>query len=174
MDIKTYLKQSNLYNVIVVNSFVSTKTRIKINEVTKNAIWIILFIMVLFYLVRDSSKFVAFQSFANFIVPRLFGLLLINIAIFVFAKLVDIYLSTQYYFEHIVKQRYTNDELYTFSAGKVLYAGRNSDILHGLLYSRVGKMIMFRLGINETSINALISSQPIIHEEVMPKQEGNI
>ena len=174
MDIKTYLKQSSLYNVIVVNSFVSTKTRIKINEVTKNAIWIILFIMILFYLVRDSSKFVAFQSFANFIVPRLFGLLLINVAVFVFAKLVDIYLSTQYYFEHIVKQRYANDELYTFSAGKVLYAGRNSDILHGLLYSRVGKMIMFRLGINEASINALISSQPIIREEVMPKQEGNI
>jgi ATP-dependent Clp protease ATP-binding subunit ClpC len=174
MDIKSYLKQSHLYDVVIVNSFVSTKTRQKINLITKNVIWVILFIMIMYYLVRDSSKFVAFQGFANFIAPKLFGLLLINIAVFIFAKLVDIYLSTQYFFEHIVKQNYANDELYTFSAGKILYAGRNTDILHGLFYSRVGKLLFFRLGINEININAFISSQPVTTEEVMPKQEGNI
>ncbi|MFA6227062.1 MAG: AAA family ATPase [Candidatus Paceibacterota bacterium] len=174
MDIRAYLKQSPLYDVLVVNSLVSTKTREKINSITKNAIVVILFIMVIYYLVRSSSKFVAFQSFANFIAPILFGLLLINIAVFLFAKLVDIYLSTQYYFEHIIKNRYANDELYTVSAGKILYAGRKTDILHGLFYSRIGKILMFRLGINEPNIKAFVASQPVVREEVMPKQEGNI
>lgn len=174
MDVRSYLKQSPLYNVIIVNSLVSTKTRKRIALVTETIIFSTILIMVVYYLVKDLPKFLVYQESANFIVPKLIGLLFISIGIHLYTKLLDLYISSQFYFEHVIKNKYTNDDLYTISAGKILYAGRNTDIIHGFFYSRIGENILARLGINKDESKSFIEKLAIIPEEIMPKQEGPI
>jgi ATP-dependent Clp protease ATP-binding subunit ClpC len=174
MDIKNYLKQSPLYDVLVVNSFVSIKKRLLIKKISGNILFYTLVIMVLYYLIKDTSKFRIYHDTADFLVPRLIGLFILNVGIFGIAKLIDIYLSSQYYFEHIVLNQYAPEELYTFSAGKVLYSGRKTDILHGFFEARIGKRIIARLGITKKEAADFIISQTPIHEENIPKQNGDV
>ena len=174
MDIKNYLKQSPLYDVLVVNSFVSVKRRLLLKKISGNIIFYTLVIMILYYLIKDTSKFGIYHDLADFFVPRLIGLFILNIGIFGITKLVDIYLSSQYYFEHIVLNQYAPEELYTFSAGKVLYSGRKTDILHGFFDSRIGKRILSRLGISQKEAQDFINSQKLLKEENIPKQKDDV
>jgi len=174
MDIKNYLKQSPLYDVLVVNSFVSIKRRILLKKISGNIIFYTLVIMVLYYLIKDTSKFKIYHDLADFLVPRLIGLFILNVGIFGIAKLIDLYLSSQYYFEHIVLNQYAPEELYTFSAGKVLYSGRKTDILHGFFEARIGKRVLTRLGITKKEATDFIASQKPVHEENIPKQKGDV
>lgn len=130
--------------------------------------------MVLYYLIKDTSKFKIYHDFADFLVPRLIGLFILNVGIFGIAKLIDLYLSSQYYFEHIVLNQYSPEELYTLSAGKVLYSGRKTDILHGFFESRIGKRVLTRLGVTKKEVSDFISSQKPVYEENIPKQKDNI
>ncbi|MFA6430224.1 MAG: ATP-dependent Clp protease ATP-binding subunit [Candidatus Paceibacterota bacterium] len=174
MDIRNYLKQSHLYDVLVVNSFVSIKRRLLLKKISGNIIFYTLIIMVLYYLIKDTSKFKIYHDFADFLVPRLIGLFILNVGIFGIAKLIDLYLSSQYYFEHIVLNQYSPEELYTLSAGKVLYSGRKTDILHGFFESRIGKRVLTRLGVTKKEVSDFISSQKPVYEENIPKQKDNI
>jgi ATP-dependent Clp protease ATP-binding subunit ClpC len=174
MDIKSYLKQSSVYNLLVVNSVIRERSRNKILSLSKNTIYVTFFILILFYLVKDTERFVAFSKVATFVAPRLIGLFLLNIGVYLFAKLLDYYFSSQYYFEHIVNNKYSKDEIYTLSAGKILYEGRKTDILHGLCYSRTGMFLFLRLGISEKEVLSFISSQVPEKEETMPKAKSDI
>ena len=174
MDIRNYLKQSSLYNVLVVNYLVSTRKREKIIRITSNVILYSLLVMILYYLIKDTTKFAIYQKFVANIIPRVVGLLIFNLGLFLTAKLIDIYLSSQYFFEHIVNNTYENDELYTFSAGKILYAGKKTDILHGLFNARIGQRLLMRLGISEKDSKNFIKSQIPLKEENVPDQSNNV
>ena len=174
MKINDYLKQSSIYNVLTVESVVSEEFRKKISRLSENVIYIILFIIIIYFLIKDTEKFTIYKDIANFLFPKIIGLLIINIGLLLFSKLMDFYFSSTYYFSKISKNNYSKDEIYTFSAGRVFFAGRKTDILHGFINSKIGKETFLRLGINDVDKKKFYDSQKIIPEDVMPKSKGDI
>ena len=174
MHIRDYLKQSSLYGVLKAESVLSIKTRRVVALISWNIIFFSIVILVLYFFVRNSTKFNEYKIIADFIVPKIWGFLLINISISLSFKLINFYLSSKYYFEKISKNYYSKDELYTFSAGRILFAGRKTDILHGFIDSSIGQEVFLRLGIPKNEITDFYNKEPIIPEGVMPKTAGDI
>jgi ATP-dependent Clp protease ATP-binding subunit ClpC len=174
MHIRDYLKQSSLYGVLKAESVLSIKTRRVVALISWNIIFFSIVILVLYFFVRNSAKFNEYKIIADFVVPRIWGFLLINISISLSFKLINFYLSSKYYFEKISKNFYSKDELYTFSAGRILFAGRKTDILHGFIDSSIGQEVFLRLGIPKNEITDFYNKEPIIPEGVMPKTAGDI
>ncbi|MDD4803861.1 MAG: AAA family ATPase [Candidatus Pacebacteria bacterium] len=174
MKINDYLKQSSLNNILSVESVVSNNFRNKISKLSKNIIYIILFVFIFYFLFKNSVNLILYKKIIDFIIPKIIGLLFINIGLLLFSKLIDFYFSSTYYFEKISKNNYSKDEIYTFSAGRVFYAGRKTDILHGFIDSEIGKEVFLRLGISDIKNKSFYNFQKIEPEDVMPKNEGDI
>jgi ATP-dependent Clp protease ATP-binding subunit ClpC len=174
MKINDFLKQSHLDNVIKIESVVSEDFRKKISKLSEGIIYSIFFIIILFFLIRNSDKFTNYKNIADIITPKIIGVLFINIGLLLFSKLMDFYFSSTYYFEKISKNNYSKDEVYTFSVGRILHAGRNTDILHGFIKSKIGKETFLRLGISQKEIDDFYNMQKIIPEEVMPSPKDEI
>ena len=77
-------------------------------------------------------------------------------------------------FEKIVKNVYSNEDLYTFSAGRILYAGRKTDILHGFIDSKIGKLTFEKLGIDKKEVKFFYNSQKITPKEEAPFIEKGV
>ncbi|MFA5934324.1 MAG: AAA family ATPase [Candidatus Paceibacterota bacterium] len=174
MKINDYLKQSSLHNVLTVESIVSENFRNKISKFSENMIYIIIFVIIIYFLIKDTEKFIIYKQAIDFIIPKIIGLLFINIGLLFFSKLIDFYFSSTYYFEKITKNNYSKDEMYTFSVGRVLYAGRKTDILHGFMDSKIGKEVFLRLGIGDEDKENFYNTQKIEPEDVMPQSKGDI
>ncbi|MCX6717171.1 MAG: AAA family ATPase [Candidatus Taylorbacteria bacterium] len=174
MQIRDYLKQSSLYGVLKAESILSNRTRKTVALISWDIVFFSIVILVLYFFVRNSTKFNEYKIIVDFIVPKIWGLLLINICISLSFKLINFYLSSKYYFEKISKNYYSKDELYTFSAGRILFAGRKTDILHGFIDSLIGKEVFLRLGISEGETMEFYKKEPIFPEDVMPKTAGDI
>ena len=169
-NIKTFLKQSPIYNVLSTESLISEKSRDRIEKITS---WIIIAVLVLFIYSLFSTSSTVIKIF-NILYPRLIGITLINVAVFIFMRLLELYYSTMFYFEHIAQNKYKRQEQYTFSAGRILFAGRNSDIIHGLFYSEIGQQILKRLGINEKEAQNFIKFQKVVSNEDIPSFKDGI
>lgn len=176
MKIKDFLKQSSIYNVLANEAIVSGDFRDQLSKISKTIIGILIFVLLFFYFSKDHPRFIEYRNFINQygIVNRIFGLILVNIGIYMYSQLANFYFSSTYYFEKIVGNKYTKDELYTFSAGRVLYRGITSDILHGFFASRIGKKIFLRLGISQKDAKEFIIKQKIVENEDVPKSDGDI
>ncbi len=176
MNIKDFLKQSSLYNVLASESIISEDFREKLAKISKIIISIFVFVLLFFYFTKDFPRFASYKNFAdNYdLVSRTAGLIFVNIGIFLYSQLASFYLSSTFYFEKISKNKYSKDDYYTFSAGRILYAGRNTDILHGLLDSKAGKRILLRLGIKPDEIKVFSDSQKIELNEQVPETKDEI
>ena len=174
MNIKNYLKQSSLYNVLSVESIFSEKSRERILKISNTIFFSIVFILIIYILIKDTSKFASYKNIAQFLVTKLIGLLFVSGGLWSLCRMIGFYLSSKYYFEKIAKNNYSKDEIYTFSAGRILYAGRKTDILHGFIDSEIGMNVFLRLGITEKDINDFYNNEPIESENVIPKAEENI
>ncbi len=162
--IKTFLKQSPLYNVLSTESYISEEHREIVKRITR---WIIIILLlVLIYPLFSKSGTIA--KFATAMEPRFVGIILISISIYVFMELLKLYYSSTFYFERVAQNKYKKHENYTFSAGRILYAGRNLDVVHGFFYSKLGGEILTRLGIDKNDAYNFIKSQEIIQNEDVP------
>jgi hypothetical protein len=173
MNIKNYLKQSSIYNVIEVESIISENARERISKISKKIIYIVVFLLFILYFFV-SGKNLPLKEAISFVSWRLAGIVLINVGVIIFSKLAHFYLASTYYFEKIVENKYTKDELYTFSAGRILYEGLDTDILHGFIRSDVGKMVFSKLGIKDHDRRFLYKSAKIIENENVPKSSQEI
>jgi len=176
MNINDYLKQSPIYNVLATESLVSEDFRNKLSKISKTIIILLIFVLLFFYFTKNHPRFINFKNFVDSynLIQRTVGLILFNIGIFIYSELGSFYFSSTYYFEKIAKNKYSEKEPYTFSVGRILYAGRKTDILHGFLDSKIGKIILFRLGISQKEIKPFYNSQKIDHEEKTPTPENEI
>jgi ATP-dependent Clp protease ATP-binding subunit ClpC len=169
-NIKIFLKQSSIYNVLSTESLISEKSRNRIEKITS---WIIIAVLIcLIYPLFSKSSYII--KISDILYPRLLGIVFINISIFIFMRLLELYYSTMFYFEHIAQNKYKKQENYTFSAGRILYAGRNSDILHGFFLSEIGQSILKRLGIDKKEALNFIKNQEITKNEEVPTPRENI
>ena len=81
MDIKNYLKQSSLYNVISIESIFSKRSRKKITKISNIIFFSITLLLIIYVTMIDSPKFSEYKSIAQFLVPKLFGLLFLNLSL---------------------------------------------------------------------------------------------
>src|ERR1035437_2068307 len=153
MTIKKFLKQSPLYDVLAVESLYSKEFRKFFAFISKIIIFVVGFAILFLYLTKHSDS-----SYGS-LISRGAGLILFNAGVFLWSELTSYYLSSTYYFEKITKNKYNKNDIYTFSAGRVLFAGRNTDILHGFFDSKIGKIIFFRLGINSKDLKTFYNFQ---------------
>ncbi|MFH1455252.1 MAG: AAA family ATPase [bacterium] len=176
MTIDKYLKQSSIYNVLATESLISEDFRNKLSRISKVIIMVLMFVLLFFYFTKKSVRFTTFKDFVDSysLVNRTFGIILLNIGIFIYSQLASFYFSSTYYFEKITKNKYSKNDFYTFSAGRILYAGRKTDILHGFFNSKIGKLIFLRLGINPRDVKFFYNSQKINVNEEVPKPEEEI
>jgi len=176
MNIKNFLKQSSIYNVLAVESFFTDNFRKRISKISKIIVFILIICLLTHYFFNKSEGFATYKKIIeNFsLVHRTAGLILFNTGIILLSQLVSFYLSSTYYFEKIIGNKYSKDEIYTFSAGRVLYAGRNTDMLHGFLKSEIGQRALLRLGINKKEIKKFYLSQKIEKNQNVPSTGGEI
>jgi len=162
--------------VLATESFVSEDFRNKLSRISKMVIIILVFVLLLFYFTKNSVKFSGFKNFiiTYNLISRTVGLIMLNVGIYIYSHLANFYLATEYYFEKITQNKYSDDERYTFSAGRILYSGKNTDVLHGFLTSKMGKLILIRLGIDNKNIIAFYNSEKIILNENVPMIDGQI
>jgi len=176
MNIRNYLKQSSIYNVLATESVISQDFRNKLSKISKAIIIILIFVLLFLYFTKNSSKYSDFKIFVNNynLIGRTLGLIFLNIGVYLYSHFANFYLSSTYYFEKITQNKYSKDELYTFSAGRILYAGRKTDILHGFLDSKIGKLIFLRLGIDDAELKSFFTTEKITLNEDVPVIDGQI
>lgn len=176
MDIINFLNKSSLYNVLRAESLMNEDFRKTLSRVSKVMIFTLIFVLLFFYFTKNSDNFSNFKEFVEqySLTQRTLGLILINIGIFIYSQLAEFYLSSTYYFEKIVKNVYSNEDLYTFSAGRILYAGRKTDILHGFIDSKIGKLTFEKLGIDKKEVKFFYNSQKITPKEEAPFIEKGV
>ncbi len=176
MNITDFLKQSSIYNVLATEAIVSEDFRLQLSKISKIIISVLVFVLLFIYFTKSHPRFVEFKVFIDqyHIVNRIFGIILVNIGVYIYSQLAKFYYSSTYYFEKIIGNKYTRDEFYTFSAGRILYRGQKTDILHGFIESRLGRFIFLRLGISLKDSRAFLSKQKTILKEDVPVPEGEI
>ncbi len=169
MTIQEFLQQSPLYNCIAVESIMDEKFRLRLDRITKYIISITALLLLCGYFFQFSGS----ESRAiAFLIPRLWGMIFIDLSLMLFSKLEQYYLQSEYYFEKITKNTYEKHELYTFSAGRILFASRKSDMLHGFIDSDIGMRTFQRLGLRSVDARTLYASAKIIPENAIPKSAG--
>ncbi len=171
---KYFLKQSSIYNNLEVESIISEDFRDNLSLVSKKIIYLVVVLLLILYFFDFSGKFIDLKYILDFFIPRLAGVILVNLGIIIFSKLAHFYLGSKYYFERIVENKYSKDELYTFSAGRVLYEGMSTDVLHGFLKSKIGRDIISKLGIKNHDRKVFYKSTRILTNEDVPKSSGEI
>lgn len=176
MNIKKFIKQSPLYNVLAAEQLISEGFRNKLSKFSKALIVILVFVLLFIYFTKKSIRFSNFREFVNTynVTTRIAGLIMVNIGLYIYSQLASFYLSSTYYFEKISKNKYNKNDFYTFSAGRILYAGKKTDILHGFFDSKIGKLILVRLGINGKEAKAFYKSQKIVSNEEVPESENEV
>lgn len=176
MLINDFLKKGSIYNVIASESMMSIDFRNKLSKISKTLITILIFFLLFLYFTKNSLNFVNLKIFVDAygLIDKTIGLILFNLGIFIYSHLAQFYLSSTYYFEKIVNNEYKEGDVYTFSAGRILYAGRKTDILHGFLKSKIGELVFYRLGISKKDVKEFYDSTNIIEKENIPVKDGEI
>lgn len=97
---------------------------------------------------------------ANLLLGKLLGLGLLSLSLYIIMHCFEAYFASVYYFEYVARNRYSDKEYYTFSAGRILRRVIKDNLLTGLLRSQgVGKALLLRLGINKEESDLLLLKQ---------------
>jgi len=156
---ETLLKNSPIYSALALEGYFSAKKRRLTINITKYLLFSIPIIIILSIIFSDYGAAKS-NIIADILITKLLGLTLISISIYLLMHMFEAYFASIFYFEYIGQNKYRKNELYTFSAGRLLRRVQNDNILTGLLKSQgVGKKILNRLGISENEINTLLLKQ---------------
>jgi len=162
--IESYLKRSTLYPALILESLFSDKKRkwlINTTKILLLSIPIIIIASIVFSKYNDFEP----QILSQFLGRKLIGLIFISLGLYIITQMMEAYFASVFYFNYIAKNNYKQNELYTFSAGRILRKVVNDNILTGLLLSHsIGHKILKRLGISTEEINILLKKQTAIKE----------
>lgn len=152
-DIRTQLKESALYPVLVLESIITHKSKHAL--LSLGSILVILFAT----LVMVGTIYPPLEAWR---LP-LIGLFFINVSL-----LLTLY-ALETYYRSLFSQSTTGAEaeasLVSFEAGRVLYEADGADALGALLESEIGEELTARLNIPETAIRTLIQAHAIDQTE---------
>jgi ATP-dependent Clp protease ATP-binding subunit ClpC len=172
--IESLLKKSPIYPALILESYFSANKRrflIKLTGYLLLSIPIVIIVSVIYSNYAGPSL----NTEVNFIIKKLVGLTLLSAFLFAVMQMFEFYFASIFYFEHIAKNIYRTDEIYTFSAGRILRRVKKDNLLTGLLMSRsIGRKIIWRLGISNEDADTLLMKQteinnpPVFNTERLP------
>ena len=158
-QIETFLKKSPLYPTLVLEKIFYEKRRRILTNITKYIVLILPIIIILSALFIDSSNS-KIQTEIDFIVRKLIGIAILSLGLFLTLRTFEAYFASSFYFERVGKNLYKPEELYTFSAGRILKKSTNDNLFLGFLQTdTLGQKIMLRLGFSPTEIVVLAKKQ---------------
>lgn len=157
--IESFLKKSPLYPALVLENYFSNTKRNLIIRITKYILFSIPVIIVLSLIFIDMEN-TGTDGLTDIVLTKLLGLSLILAGIFILMHMFEAYFASIFYFEYVAKNNYSNEDLYTFSAGRILRKVEKDNLLTGLLKSQsIGRKIINRLGISIAEANQLLMKQ---------------
>lgn len=164
LKIESFLKKNPIYPALILESYFNNRKRRFFINIAKYTL-ILIPVTIIISIFIDNYDLTVSGGLADFLIRKSLGLALISLSIYIVMYLFEAYFASTYYFELVAKNRYSNKENYTFSAGRILRSVINDNLLTGLLRSRsIGKEILVRLGINQDEINSLLLSQAEVKE----------
>jgi len=149
MKIKQLLKNSPLYPILIIESFLSSRRRRWLINASAAAVGGLLVLATFFHFVR-------LTEFA----PKIWGLVSLSLAFYLTAKMIEWYFNASYYFDNVALNRYHPGDLFTFTVGRVLLATAREDVVQGFLTSDVGARVMARLGLTSSACKDFLRLRP--------------
>lgn len=172
-NIKNLLKSSPLYGAIILEDYFYTTKRRLIIKIAKYLIISIPVIIILWIILGNYGLIDANSDFADFLIKKLSGIILLAIGLYGLMQIFEAYFASIYYFEYVSKNKYRPEDVYTFSAGRLLLQAENDNLLTGLLrYESYGGKITERLGLSREETNTLLMKQAEIKNPPILKTEN--
>ncbi len=169
-----FLKKSPIYYALSLEAHFSAKKRRQVINITKYVLYSIPIVIILSIIFSNYINPVS-NDIPDILISKLIGIAMVFTSIYLLMNVFEMYFASVFYFEYIAKNNYKSDDLYTFSAGRILRRVRNDNILTGLLRSQgVGKEIFRRLGITKAESDLLLMKQaeiknpPLLNLENIP------
>ena len=158
-NIGSFLRKSPLYPALMLESYFNRQKRKLLIKAAKYLLCSIPIIIILGIIFGNWNVINPNQT-VNFLTSKLLGLVLITFGIYLLMHMFEAYFASVYYFEYVSKNNYQPEDLYTFSAGRILRRVDNDNLLTGLLKSQsIGRRIIKRLGLSETEADQLLMRQ---------------
>lgn len=155
-NIESLLKRSSLYPALILENYFSATKRRQVIKITKYLLSSIPIIIIISVIFNSTGS----NEIINFVTNKLGGLTLFFLGIFILMNMFEAYFASTYYFEYVAKNSYGANELYTFSAGRILRKVNKDNLLTGLLRSQsIGRKIISRLGISQSEADQLLMKQ---------------
>lgn len=159
IEIDTFLKSSNLYPVISLESKFSARKRRLVMSITKYLVYSLPILILLSTLFIDATDTVSINT-ANAIITKILGVLAIALSIYILMHMGEAYFASKYYFEYVGKNNYQPNDRYTFSVGRILKKAKKGNVLVGFLLSeKIGQKILRRVGVTTKEINVLLEQK---------------
>jgi len=156
---ESFLKKSHLYSALVLEGFFSAK-KIRIIIRFTRYLLISIPIIIILSIIFSNYSIPNPSSVVDFLIRKLIGLMLVSFGLYILMHMFDAYFASIYYFEYIGENKYSEEEIYTFSAGRILRRVERDSLLTGLLRSQaIGRKIINRLGISNNEIDLLLLKQ---------------
>lgn len=150
MDIKQLLKNSPLYPILVVESFLSTRKRQLVINFTAGLL-LILFGLATFLTIGSDNLLQ--------LAPKVWGLTCFGLAFYLMARMIEWYFNSSYYFDNVALNRYQPGDSFTFTVGRVLMSAKNNDVLQGFLTAKSGRRIMERCGVSDRIVDEFLAKR---------------
>lgn len=170
--VKSYLKSSRLYPVLLLDSFISDDKRnflINLNGI------LILFLLlpILFFQLWGITFLPTSLPVLAFLVPRLWGIIFILLALYLVLAVLDFYFNDSFYFENVALNNYQQGDKFTITVGRILLKAKNGDILRGFLNSLVGREIVARLGLKADDVADFLAERQTFSSD-FPAVTGDV
>lgn len=158
-SIEILLRKSSLYPALSLEQYFSARKRQYIIKITKYLLYSIPLIIII-GIIFEAYSFSSINSSSDILLRKITGLMFMTFGLYILMHMFEAYFSSIYYFERVGKNLYQENEIYTFSVGRILRRSTNGDILVGFLRSKsIGQNILLRLGIDQKEINYLLLKQ---------------
>ncbi|MEI6528734.1 MAG: AAA family ATPase [bacterium] len=157
--ISDFYQKSPLYSTLALESAFSKTKRRLISRITELIAFLSFILIVVFATSIKFSLIVKYQNILSVSITKLFGLFWVSVVIYILMHLFESYFSSILYFQKIANNKYRPEDLYTFSAGRILRRTIDDNILTGILRSKLGTRILLRLDIDKTDTNMLLMKQ---------------
>ncbi|MFA5736853.1 MAG: AAA family ATPase [Candidatus Paceibacterota bacterium] len=161
--LQAYLKSSRLYPILVLDSLIGEKKRNWLINISGTLVLFLLLPILTFEIFGNLFLAPFFAVWAS-LAPRFWGATFICLAFYFSSKLLDFYFNDSYYFENVALNRYTNDDIFSITVGRILFLAEKGDALRGFFLSAVGKEILLRLGIEEEAQKEFLINRQLVSE----------
>ncbi len=150
------IRSSRLYPVLILEELISSAARNILLKVGTLAILLVLGV-----------------SLPNGIAPQVSGLLLMLIAILLILAAIELFFRS-YYYESIITNEYTDQDIFTFTVGRILRNIHHDKILKAYLYSPTGRQVTRRLGLDRNAVDAFLASHAALPTEPLHFAAGEV